>query len=188
MKNLFGILVSLLLVSCSLVSKERSEGPSRIERVILASNVAAFEFASRDYRKTVYTIPAGDYARAQETKHAVYFLNSATEVLVSWPNWKNRARPDRSAPGGVMFSKSRGLWFVFTLGSHDEMDVEGEPPIVLKLEDTIDGRLVNLGALLGRTDKNGRLVHLETSPEATFYGEPENLQAITLVATSSPQR
>jgi hypothetical protein len=191
MKTALGAVFVSLLVSCSLLPTGGGGGgriSSKIDRIVVARDVSAYEFAHRDYRKTVYTLPAGDYEQVLDTRDGVYFLNNTADVQVAWPNWKNRARPDRTAPGGLMYSKDRGLWFVFTLGSTDEMDVEGEPPIRLKIEDKISGRLVNPGALLGRTDKSGQLVKVETEREAAFYGEPANLDAITIVTVTTPRK
>ena len=161
---------------------------SKIDRITLAQDVSAYEFAHRDYRKTAYKLPAGDYEQVLDTRDALYFINKDADVQVTWPNWKNRARPDRSAPGGLMYDKDRSLWFVFTLGSTDEMDVEGEPPIRLKIDDKIYDRLVNPGALLGRLDKSGRLVMVDGEQEAAFYGEPANLDGITIVTVTTSKK
>jgi hypothetical protein len=190
-KTILGVAFAALLASCSLLPTGGGGGgrvSSKIDRITLAQDVSAYEFAHRDYRKTDYKLPAGDYEQVLDTRDALYFINKAADVQVTWPNWKNRARPDRSAPGGLMYSKDRGLWFVFTLGSADEMDIEGEPPIELEIEDKIYDRLVNPGALLGRLDKNGQLVKVETEREAAFYGEPTNLDAITVVTITTPRK
>jgi hypothetical protein len=191
-KIVLGAALASVLASCSLLPSGGGGAggrvSSRIDRITLAQDVTAFEFAHRDYRKTEYTLTAGDYEQVLDSRKALYFLNKAADVRVAWPAWKNRARPDRSAPGGLMYSKDRGLWFVFTLGSADGMDVEGEPPIKLETKDKIFDRLVNPGALLGRLDKNGRLVKVETEREAAFYGEPTNLDAITIVTTTASKR
>lgn len=183
-KTILGVAFATLLVSCSLLPTGGGGGgrvSSKIDRITLAQDVTAYEFAHRDYRKTDYKLPAGNYEQVLDTRKALYFLNKTADVQVTWPNWKNRARPDRGAPGGLMYSKDRGLWFVFTLGSADEMDIEGELPIELKIDDKIYDRLVNPGALLGRLDKTGQLVKVETERESAFYGEPTNLNAITIV-------
>ena len=191
-KTVFALGLSSLLTSCSMLSFGDGGGGGRVsskmDRIVLAQDVSAYEFAHRDYRKTVYKLPAGEYEQVLDTRDALYFLNRTADVHVSWPNWKNRARSDRSAPGGLMYSKGRALWFVFTLGSPDEMDVEGELPIRLKIDDKINGRLVNPGGLLGRTDKNGQLVKVESEQETTFYGTPANLDAISIVTTTAQKK